>query len=68
MPAESARDAEQVAGYREFMDAVHHEDIPMCDGVMAGLRSSVWKPAQLSRQEALLPHFYRWLVDAMRRA
>jgi phenylpropionate dioxygenase-like ring-hydroxylating dioxygenase large terminal subunit len=42
---------------------VHREDIPVCEGIQAGLQSRLWTPGRLSVQEATLRHFHRFLAE-----
>ena len=63
LPAELARDPAAVAEYRSILRAIHAEDIPMCEGVQRGLASRVWQPGRLSRQEATLARFHRYLAE-----
>jgi len=53
---------------REAMNTlrdVHLEDIPVCEGVQRASQSRVWRPGALSRQEATLARFHRFLAERL---
>lgn len=65
MPPEAAAVPEIVAGYREQVLHVHNEDIPVCEGIQAGVASQLYAPGPLSHLERSLWHFYRHLQSKM---
>jgi len=63
---------EPLAGNEQWVDAalerlrtIHLEDIPACQGIQRGIQSRIWQPGLLSRQEATLSHFRRFLIDRL---
>ena len=62
---EMAADPAIVAEIRALMTAIHEEDIPMCEGVQAGLESRLWPPGPLATQEGCLPRFHAWLAERL---
>ncbi len=62
---EAAAEAGAVAYLRSSFDAVHREDIAVCEGIQRGLRSALWQPGLLSIQERCLVQFHRYLAERM---
>lgn len=60
-PPEACADAERMAAGRGMTMAVHQEDIIVCDGVQAGLRSPDAVLGPLSPLEAGVARFRRWI-------
>lgn len=60
-PPELAEHPEFVAGFREQVLAVHSEDIPVCEGTWAGVRSPFYTPGPLSHLEACVQRFHQHL-------
>lgn len=60
-PPDACADAEQMAAGRALTMAVHQEDITVCDGVQAGLRSPDAILGPLSPLEAGVARFRRWI-------
>ena len=58
---EQARDEALVAFVREQIRAIHLEDIPVCEGVQRGYRSSMYASGPLSHLEGCIWHFHRYL-------
>ena len=67
-PPALADDADFVAGYAEIANAIHLEDIPMCEGVWKGLNSGYARIGRLSHLEATNWRFHRYLAERLSRA
>ena len=63
LPPALAENAEIVAVVSQVLREVHQEDIPVCEGIQRGIRSRLWEPGPLSRQEATLHRFHRYLAE-----
>lgn len=61
-----AGDAALVEGYRAAINAIHLEDIPVCEGVQRGVTSPLYAPGPLSHLETCLWRFHRHLRRQMR--
>ncbi len=59
--SEMAADADHVAQLCEQIRAIHLEDIPVCEGVQRGYRSSMYASGPLSHLEGCIWHFHRFL-------
>lgn len=66
--AELAKNDAAVDMLREVTKVVHAQDIPMCEGVQAGLQSELWRPGRLSVQERALWLFHRYLAEQLTRS
>jgi phenylpropionate dioxygenase-like ring-hydroxylating dioxygenase large terminal subunit len=62
LPPELAAIPEVVAEFEQQVRAVHAEDIPVCEGIQAGVRSRLYQPGPLSHLEAGLWNFHRHLA------
>jgi phenylpropionate dioxygenase-like ring-hydroxylating dioxygenase large terminal subunit len=62
-PPELAGVPEIVEEFRQQVEAIHGEDIPVCGGVQRGVASPLYKPGPLSHLEAALWAFHRHLAD-----
>ena len=62
---ELARVEGAAAGIAEVVRQVHLEDIAVCEGVQRGLRSRLWEPGPLARQEECLARFHRHLAERL---
>lgn len=51
----------------EATNAIHLEDIPMCEGVQRGVASRLWEPGVLSVQERTLKRFHSYLAERLAR-
>jgi phenylpropionate dioxygenase-like ring-hydroxylating dioxygenase large terminal subunit len=65
LPPALVGDRELVAGILESIQAVHAEDITVCEGVQRGLSSRLFRPTALAHQEATLVRFHRYLAECM---
>ena len=65
VPPEQASNSGVIEAYSKMLDRIHHEDIPVCEGVQRGLQSRLWKPGILSRHEKTLRLFHRYLADRL---
>ncbi len=57
-PPELAAIPSVVDEYRAIINAIHLEDIPMCEGVQRGVTSPLYTPGPLSKLEACLWRFH----------
>jgi phenylpropionate dioxygenase-like ring-hydroxylating dioxygenase large terminal subunit len=64
-PPALAEDADFVAGYADIANAIHLEDIPMCEGVWKGLNSAYARIGRLSHLEAANWRFHRYLAERL---
>jgi phenylpropionate dioxygenase-like ring-hydroxylating dioxygenase large terminal subunit len=53
-------------GLLQSTSEIHHEDIPVCEGVQRGLASRLWEPGPLSGLEGSLIRFHRHLASCLR--
>ncbi len=60
-----AADPGTMAFFRDYLNTIHHQDIPMCEGVQRGLKSPLWEPGRLSNHEATLLRFHRYLAERL---
>lgn len=60
-PPELADQREFVAGFRAQVLAVHREDLPVCEGTWAGVRSPLYTAGPLSHLEASIQRFHQHL-------
>jgi phenylpropionate dioxygenase-like ring-hydroxylating dioxygenase large terminal subunit len=65
VPPALAADEAAVEGLRKIVEEIHGQDIAMCEGVQRGLRSRLWQPSRLARQEDTLVGFHRFLAERM---
>jgi len=65
MKEPEASDRELTEGTAEILRHIHMEDIPVCEGVQAGLSSPVTVPGPLSHLERGIWHFQRYLKRMM---
>ena len=56
---------ERIAGHVATFDAIHTEDIVVCEGVQRGLQSSAARPGMLSHLERHNRTFARWYARQM---
>ncbi|MGA0603219.1 aromatic ring-hydroxylating oxygenase subunit alpha [Caulobacter sp. KR2-114] len=66
-PPKACADAEKMGAARELLTAVHLEDITVCDGVQAGLRSPDAILGPLSPLEAGVARFRGWIAASRAR-
>ncbi len=64
-PPEVAADRELVERLLRVSDAIHQEDIPLCEGIQRGLQSRVWQPGRLSPLEKTVWLFHRYLAEKL---
>ena len=65
VPPEHASSPGIIEAYTKMLDTIHHEDIPVCEGVQRGLQSRLWRPGRLSHHEKTLRLFHRYLARRM---
>jgi phenylpropionate dioxygenase-like ring-hydroxylating dioxygenase large terminal subunit len=54
-----------IAGLREFLRLIHHQDIEACEAVWAGLSSGSFESGRLSTLEKPIWQFNQWWLDRM---
>lgn len=64
-PPELAEVPDIAAQYREAINAIHLEDIPVCAGMQRGVESPLYAPGPLSHLEACLWRFHSYLKRAL---
>jgi len=64
-PPELAEVPDIAAQYREAINAIHLEDIPVCAGMQRGVESPFYQPGPLSHLEACLWRFHSYLKRAL---
>ncbi len=66
VPADHAADTDAVQQTLTALDAIHQEDIPMCEGVWKGLHDPLYQAnGRLSHLEGCLWDFYRYLQKSL---
>lgn len=65
MPEELAANEEVVEMSRATLQAIHLEDISMCEGVWKGVQSTLYEPGRLSELEACNWYFHRYLKSKL---
>ncbi len=65
VPPEVASDDPFVGVLLRASDAIHQEDIPLCEGIQRGVRSRVWQPGRLSPLEKTVWLFHRYLAEKL---
>jgi phenylpropionate dioxygenase-like ring-hydroxylating dioxygenase large terminal subunit len=64
-PPEFAAKEELAAALVDSAAEIHREDIPVCEGVQRGVQSRLWSAGSLSRHEATLIRFHRYLAERL---
>jgi phenylpropionate dioxygenase-like ring-hydroxylating dioxygenase large terminal subunit len=57
--------AEYIADMGAWIDRINSEDLVICEGVQAGLKSEGWEPARFSHLEKSIWQFQNWYLDRM---
>ena len=56
---------ERLAGFRDFVDTIHRQDIEACQGVQAGLRSRLAEPGRLSHLERCVFQLHEYVRERL---
>ncbi len=65
MKEEMANNPEVVEMSKATIQAIHAEDIPMCEGVWKGVQSTLYQPGRLSELEACNWEFHHYLKSKL---
>jgi phenylpropionate dioxygenase-like ring-hydroxylating dioxygenase large terminal subunit len=68
VPAAALEDkglAARLPAFRDFVDAIHRQDIAACQGVQRGLRSRLAEPGPLSQLERCVWQLHRYVAERL---